>query len=36
MIEDDECTVVVHKDDSVEIDDGLNLVASPVPGRHEE
>ena len=35
LIEDDGCTVVVHKDDSVEIDDGLNLVASPVSGRHE-
>ena len=36
LIEDDECTVVVHKNDTVEIDAGLNLIASPVSGRHAE
>ena len=36
LIEDDECTAVIHEHDSVEIDDRLNLLASPVSGRHEQ
>ena len=36
LIEDDECTAVIHERDSVEIDDRLNLVASPVSERHEQ
>ena len=36
LIEDDECTTVIHRGDTVEIDHRLNLIASPVSGRHEK
>ncbi len=35
LIEDDECTAVIHEGDSVETDDRLNLIAAPVLTRHE-
>ena len=36
LIEDDECTAVIHTGDTVEIDDRLNLIASPALSRHEK
>ena len=36
LIEEHESTAVIHEDDTVEIDDNLNLVASPASGRHEK
>ena len=36
LIEDDECTAVIHQGDTVEIDNRLNLIASPAVRRHEK
>ncbi|MFT5131833.1 MAG: N-methylhydantoinase A [Gammaproteobacteria bacterium] len=36
LIEDHECTSVFHKDDLVEVDNNLNLIASPALNYHEK